>query len=233
MAQTTVRMPSARRSIDVGASAGQRKGWKGSGGPTSASRPVRAAKTSIRWTRRARRASAATVWATRSSAKATRAPSAPGGAADEPHAARLEGGQVEGRAVGPAHELERGLAAGDREVEDLVGRLVEDAHRVEPPEDVPPAVDARQPRVTAHRERHGPARGVDLVGELDARRRGPDDEDAALGELARVPVAARHHLDDVVRQAAARTAGTNGVSQCPVAITTLGASQAPRSVVTR
>ena len=157
----------------------------------------------------------------------------PGGAADEAHAALLERGQVEGGAVGPAHELERGLAAGDREVEDLVGRLVEDAHRVEPPQDVAPPVDARQPRVAADRERDRPARGVDLVGELDARGRGADDEDAALRELARGSGSGSAPPGRRRRAGCRANAGTKGVSQCPVAITTLGASQAPRSVVTR
>ena len=108
--------------------------------------------------------------------------------------------QVERRAVGPAHELERRLAARQLEVEDLAPVSLEDAHRVEPPQDVPPAVDARQARVTAHGERHRTARGVDLVGELDAGRRRPDDQHAALGQARPGGGSGRHHLDDVAGQ---------------------------------
>ncbi len=179
--------PRRRRSIAVGAGAGQRKGAKGSGGPTSASSPVRAAKMSIRWTRRARRASAADRVRHEVVGEARPGrPRRPRRRPDEPDAARAAStGRSSVARSGRPTSWSDGWLRARREVEHVVGRLVEDAHRVEPPQDVAPAVDARQPRVPADRERHRPARGVDLVGELDAGGRGAHDQHAALRGAAR------------------------------------------------
>ncbi len=48
----------------------------------------------------------------------------------------------------------------------------------------------------ADRKRDRPARTVDLVGELDARRRGPDDHDSALFELSGAAVLRRRDRGD-------------------------------------
>ena len=74
--------------------------------------------------------------------------------------------------------------AGPDEVVDLVVAFVEHAGGVHPPEDVAPAVGPWHPHVLADGERDRAAASLDLVGQLDARRRGADDEHAALVEAA-------------------------------------------------
>ena len=76
-------------------------------------------------------------------------------------------------------------------------RLVEHAHRVEPPQDVPSPVDPRHPGVASHGEGHRPTGGVDLLGQLDSGGGGAHHQDASLGELTRVAVDRGDDLSDV------------------------------------
>ena len=108
----------------------------------------------------------------------------------------LERGQVEVGVVGPADELQRRLAAGGGRVGHLVDGPVQAPDALEPPEDVHAAVAPRQPAVPADGQHDGsPGRGQ-LVGQLHARGRRADDEHAAVGQPAGVPVAGRHDLRD-------------------------------------
>ncbi len=125
-----------------------------------------------------------------------------GHAADEPHAASFEHAEVECRVVGPADELQRRLVLRDVGVVHLIDALVEEPHRVEPPENVTAAVPPRQPHVASDGQRDGPPRRLDLVGDLDAGRGGADDEHAALGQARRTAVLAGHDLQDVARDLA-------------------------------
>src|SRR5690606_11995130 len=96
-------------------------------------------------------------------------------AADELDAARRERVQIERRALGRPDELRRRHAPRADDVVDRVVALVENADGVEPPLNVEPAVDARQPDVLADCEDHPPPRALDLVRELQPGRRGADD----------------------------------------------------------
>ena len=89
------------------------------------------------------------------------------------------------RRSGVPIELRRRDVAGPDEIVDLVVALVEHTGGVQPPEDVATPIGPWQPDVFAYRERDWAAAGQDLVGQLDARRRSPDDEHAAIGELGR------------------------------------------------
>ena len=78
--------------------------------------------------------------------------------------------------------------AGPDDVVDLVVALVQHAGRVQPPHDVPAAVHAWQPDVTADGEGDRAARPLDLVGQLDAGRGRADDQHPAVVELAGIAV---------------------------------------------
>ena len=104
--------------------------------------------------------------------------------------------EVERRPLGRADQLERGHPARPGDVVDLVVALVEHAGGVHPPLDVPAAVGPGRPDVLAHGQRDRAARAVDLVGELDAGRRGADHQHAALLELVGVAVAHRRERPD-------------------------------------
>ena len=139
--------------------------------------------------------------------------------------------QVDVAAAGPADELQRWLASGVSSGAHLVDGAVECADLVEPPEDVHASVAARHPRVAANGEVHVASGASQLVGELHPGGRGADDEHAAVGELAGVPVAGRGELFDG-RVEPGGDRGIDGWSHQPVAITTLAACQLPRSVAT-
>ena len=94
-------------------------------------------------------------------------------------------GEIDRATFGRADELRRRDVPGPDEVVDLVVALVEHTRGVHPPEDVTPAIDPWHPHVLADRERDRAAAAMDLVGELDARRRSADDEHAAVRELCR------------------------------------------------
>ena len=64
----------------------------------------------------------------------------------------------------------------------------DDAELVQPPHDVAPAIETRQPRVTADRDRHLSARPLDFLGKLHAGRRGADDQHAALRQFGGIAV---------------------------------------------
>ena len=72
---------------------------------------------------------------------------------------------------------------GSDQVVDLVVAFVQHTRGVQPPEDVTPAIGPWHPHVFADGERDRAAAAMDLVGQLDARRRGADDEHAAIREL--------------------------------------------------
>jgi len=80
----------------------------------------------------------------------------------------------------------------------------------------------------AHRKRHAPAAALDLLRELHARRRAPDHQHAALGELRGIAVglhrqllhALRHTLGDARHdRLVERTAGQHDDTAQPVAAT--------------
>ena len=131
-------------------------------------------------------------------AREERPPVAHGGEpADDLHADVAERVEVERRALRRAHELRRRQPAGAGQVVDLVVALVPHARAIHPPQHVAAAVGARQAHVLAHRERDRPARLVDFGGELQAGGGRPDDEHAAVGQLAGVAVVERGDLRDV------------------------------------
>ena len=116
----------------------------------------------------------------------------------------LQGGQVEPPVVGPADQLGGWLVSREQAVGHLVDRGVEDAEAVEPPVDVHAAVGARHAGVAADGDRHVSPGRPELAGELDAGRRGADDQHAAVRQRARVAVFARHDLVNVRRQGVRR-----------------------------
>ncbi len=77
---------------------------------------------------------------------------------------------------------------------------VHHAGHVHPPFDVAAAVEARRPHVLADRQGDLPARGLDLLGQLDAGRRGADHHDAAVLELIGVAVLHGREAGDAARQ---------------------------------
>ena len=135
--------------------------------------------------------------------------------------------------LGAADELRRGHGPGANEVVDLVVALVRDPRRRHPPHDVPPAVAAGHANVLADGQRHRPPGTVQLLGDLDAARRGTDDEHAALGQIGRSAVDVRRDRHDPVRRPPPPASGTCGTVQPPFASMTVGASQSPWSVITR
>ena len=124
--------------------------------------------------------------------------------ADQPDLVGLQGGQVEPPVVGPADQLGGWLVPREQAVGHLVDRGVEEAEAVEPPEDVHAAVGARHAGVAADGDRHVAAGRPELVGELDAGRRGADHQHAPVRQRAGVAVLARHHLVNVRGQGARR-----------------------------
>ena len=75
--------------------------------------------------------------------------------ADEADALSPQRPDVQRPRIGAPDELKRWLTAGGSKVEHALHRVLEDAHRVEPPQDVAPAIRTRHPQVAAHRERDG------------------------------------------------------------------------------
>ena len=122
-------------------------------------------------------------------------------AADHAHALVGQAVQIEGDAARVADQLQRRLVTRDGRVVDLFQRLVEQAHPVEPPEHVVPAIVAWHAGVATDRNRDRPAGTMDFVRQLDAGGRGAHDEHAALGKVRRAPVVPRYELPDVRRHA--------------------------------
>ena len=112
-----------------------------------------------------------------------------GGEADVP-CAPLAGVVTALLTAGAADELERRLAACGVRVGHLVDRAGQAPGLLEPPEDVHPPVATWQAGVPARREHDTSPGSGQLVGDLHARGRGTDDEDAAVGQCGRVAVAA-------------------------------------------
>ena len=73
---------------------------------------------------------------------------------------------------------------------------------------------------------------MDLLGKLNPGCRGAHDQHTTLRKLRRIAVRARRQLDGC-ELAVYAADGTNGTSQCPVAITIVSAIHVPRSVHTR
>ena len=120
----------------------------------------------------------------------------PGESADETDPDRRQRVEIERRPRRCADDLQRREPPHPDDVVDLVVALVHHAGVVHPALDVAAPVDARGAHVSADGHRHRAARSVDLVGELDARRRRADHQHATVGELVRVPVRLRrHHVD--------------------------------------
>ena len=108
----------------------------------------------------------------------------------------MEPVQIDGLPAGRTDELERGYLAGPLDVVDLVMALVQHAGPVQPPHDVHAAIDAGQSHVMADGQGHGPARPVYLVGQLDPRGGGADDEHSAILQLVRFAVLRRGDRGD-------------------------------------
>ncbi|HUF49054.1 MAG TPA: hypothetical protein VMM93_14655 [Vicinamibacterales bacterium] len=77
--------------------------------------------------------------------------------ADEPpgetHASCRKLPQADRPPIGAAHQLQRRLPARGRRIGHMVDRLVEDAHAIHPPADVPAPVLTRQAHVPANGQR--------------------------------------------------------------------------------
>ena len=116
--------------------------------------------------------------------------------AHEPHAQPRQNAEVEVAVVGAADQLQRRLAASCVEIASLEGRIVKNAGRLHPGVDVLSAVAAGHARVIPDGERHRAPRGMDLLGELSAARRGADHQHAAIRKLPRLPVVRRRQLGD-------------------------------------
>ena len=91
--------------------------------------------------------------------------------------------EVERSALGSADQLRRRNVAGPDEIVDRVVALVEHAGGFHPPEDVAASIGARHPHVLADGQRDLSSAAVDLVGELHAGGRSPDDEHPGVVEL--------------------------------------------------
>ena len=111
-----------------------------------------------------------------------------------------------------AGQLHRRLPARRREVGHPVRALGGDAGGVHPGEDVAPAVASDHAHVAPGRQRHRPARGVDLLRQLQARGGAADHEHPAGGQVARPPVAERVHLDDAARKPCGETGPARAVA---------------------
>ena len=107
----------------------------------------------------------------------------PGESADEADTDRRQRVEIKRRASWCADDLQRREPAHPDDVVDLVVALVHHAGVVHPALDVQSSVGPRRAHVRTDSQRHGAARSVDLVGELDARRRRSDHQHATIGEL--------------------------------------------------
>ena len=72
---------------------------------------------------------------------------------------------------------------------------------IEPPHDIAPAVQPRQTRVAADRDRDLPTGALDLLGKLQAGSRSPNDKHATVRQFPRIAIGRRRHLTDRCRQA--------------------------------
>ena len=96
--------------------------------------------------------------------------------------------EVQGRAVGRAGKLQRGDPSRPRDVVHLVVALVEHAGGVHPPFQILAAIHARRPDVFSDRQRDRSPRALELVRDLGAARGSAHDQDATVGELARIAI---------------------------------------------
>ena len=115
--------------------------------------------------------------------------------ADQPHAEAGQNAEIEVAVVGAADQLQRRLTAGRLEIAPFEGRIVQNAGLLHPGVDVPSAIAAGHAGVIPDGERHRPPRGMDLLGELSAGRRGADHQHAGFRKLPRLPVVCRRHLE--------------------------------------
>lgn len=99
-------------------------------------------------------------------------------------------------------QLHRRQVAGPGQVGNLVVAFVQQSRRVHPPQDVLATIGPRHSDVLPDGERDVPPRAVQFTGDLDSARRGADDENAAVGKLARVAVVRRRERGDVYGHAA-------------------------------
>ena len=156
-----------------------------------------------------------------------------GDAPDKPDTDVAQHTKVEIAPLGPADELHRRLPPGSFKLRGRDSVIFQDAVLVQPPHDVAPAVETRQPRVPADRDRHLSTGPLDLLGKLHAGSRGADDEHAAVRQFGGIAIGRRRHLMDRWRQISAPSRAQTARSQWPVAITTHCACQTPRSLSTR
>ncbi len=198
MAQTTVRMPSRSRSISV---RGRRDacGLEALGRCRPRRRCRRASPTrpSVASSRFILRSASAQVlgndpenWATPSRIRPSR-PTMP------TPSARSELRSIERRCGVPMSWGDGRWRARTMSSSGVVP-LVEDAGGVGPPEDVAAAVGPRHPDVLADGERDVAAAAVDLLGQLDAGGRRPDDQHAAVVQIVGVAIRLRGHGRDAV-----------------------------------
>ncbi len=176
--------------------AGARVGSKRSGAPTSASRAWLRAHSSKVSSNRSIFRSASANWL-RSPPEKSASTIAYGSQPSHNFDAGCgEGVQVQGRALRRADQLRRRQPSRAREVVDLVVALIPDTGRVHPPQHVAAPIGPRQPDVLADRERHRPARAMDLVSQLNPGGRRADNQHAAGGKLARISIVERREALD-------------------------------------
>jgi hypothetical protein len=112
---------------------------------------------------------------------------------------RRERIEIKRGSLGGSDKLRRREPSRTLDVLDLVIPFVPHARGVHPPQDIPPAVRARQAEVLGNRERHRPHGSSQLGRQLHGGRRRSHDEHAAVGEPGRAAVAQRRQLLDVRR----------------------------------
>ena len=120
----------------------------------------------------------------------------------------LEHGEIELLAAVRAGERQARGALGGRGRGHLVDRAVEVADLLQPVPDVAAAVAAHDASVPTNREHNPASRPLELGGDLLSAGSGADDEDAAVGNRARVPVAVGVNLQHVSRRR--RSGGGDG-----------------------
>ncbi len=110
---------------------------------------------------------------------------------------------------------------------DLVVALVESSDGVHPVLDVAPPVGAGHAHVLADRQRHRPARRVDLLGELEAGGGGADHQHAAVGQLIRVAVLERVDRARRLPARRRRRRGRSASSWPPMRAPRIGTARCP------
>src|SRR5437868_14652538 len=111
--------------------------------------------------------------------------------------------------------------AGSHDVVERVVPLVEDAGGIGPPEDVTAAIRPWHSDVLTDRERDGATAAMDLVGELYAGGRCPDDQHPTVWQTVGVAIRLRWNGCDSLGQPGgdrgdnSQTAGAGGDHHCP------------------